>query len=50
MENREELTHFELEMYVGPSRAEQIIKEANGRKIFFENTYEGIDTYIITYE
>jgi hypothetical protein len=50
MENREELTHFELEMYVGPSKSEQIIKEANGRKIFFENTLDDIDGYIITYE
>jgi hypothetical protein len=49
MENKEELTHFELEMYVGETKAKEIIKEANGRKIFFENTLDYIDGYIITY-
>ncbi len=50
MENKIELSGFNLILYVGETKAKEIEKEANGRKIFFENTLDDIDGYIITYE
>ena len=50
MENKEEITHEELELFLGEEEAQKIIKEANGRKIFIENSLERLDDYEITYE
>ena len=49
MENKTELSGLNLILYVGQTKAKEIEKEANGRKIFFENTLDYIDGYIITY-
>jgi hypothetical protein len=49
MENKEQISHLELEVFLGEIEAAKIIKEANGRLIFIEYDMDFADKYTITY-